>query len=58
MHLVPFIVLVVAALAAFLDWYVTTPRRFASHALALFLFIVGMILVFVVTGDPHISIGD
>lgn len=59
MNIIPFLFLTVGAVAAFLDWYVNTPRKFASHSLALFLFIVGVILVFTVTGHPllHIETG-
>jgi len=56
MHLIPFLVLCVAAAAAFLNWYVNEPKRFASHSFALFLFIVGMIFVFVIGGSPQVHI--
>jgi len=60
MNLIPFLFLCVAAVAAFLDWYVNTSKKFASYQLALFLFIVGIILVFVIGGTPflHIEMGD
>ncbi len=56
MNLIPFIFFFVAAVAAFLDWYVNTSKKVASYQLALFLFIVGMILVFIITGDPFLHI--
>ena len=55
MHLLPLLFLIAAALAAFLTWFrEAPPRRFASQNLALFLFIVGVILVFVVQGSPQL----
>lgn len=56
MHLIPFLILCAAAVAAFLDWYVNSTKRFASVSFALFLFIVGVILVFVLTGNPTVSL--
>lgn len=58
MHLIALIVLLAAALATFLDWWGNRPHRFDSHVLGLFLFIVGVILVFLLTGEPHVVIGD
>lgn len=57
MHLVALIVLCLAALSAFLEWYVATPRRFASLSLALCLFIIGFILTVILVGDPRVTIG-
>jgi hypothetical protein len=48
MHFIPFIVLLIAALAFLLNWADTTPRRFASIPLGLCLLTIGIILIFVV----------
>lgn len=56
MNLLPFIVLCLAALSAFLVWVDAAPRKFASGQFALFLFIVGVTLAFVVSGDPLVNI--
>jgi hypothetical protein len=58
MHIVPFLILCLAALLAFLDWYVTAPRRWGHLSLAVCLFIIGITLVFILHGHPNINIGD
>lgn len=59
MNFIPFIFLVTAALASGLVWYNESPKRLSSSNLALFLFIVGMILAFVISGHPliHVEFG-
>lgn len=58
MNIIAFVVLVIAALACFLAWYVASPRRFASSTLGLCLFVVGVILVFVCGSvEPIVRIG-
>ena len=44
MNWIAFIVLLLAAGAALMAWYIDTPKRFASSKLALALLIIGIIL--------------
>lgn len=55
MNIIAFIILVLAALAAFLSWYEATPRRFASLNLSVFLFIVGVISIYVFAVEPIVK---
>ena len=57
MHIVPFLIACVAALAFLLNWAETQPRRFASIPLGLCLLTIALILVFVIqTGENFVRI--
>lgn len=61
MNWIAFVVLVIAAVLSFLDWYgnPTAPRRWADIRLALCIFIVGVICIWVFGSiEPNIHVGD